>query len=171
MTFVQRGVSERDVGWPQERRGWLAVAARLRQRVTFRLLPAGSGRWSTILLILLCSVLASAGCDGGIREERGVGPPQASAYKPARFNMPNVISIGLTECAIGRALSEGEISTGCQYQGVPARWDRTWDRTWGRSHPNDRLTLVALEDGRYLGLAFCQGGPVQQIESSEFDCR
>jgi hypothetical protein len=60
-------------------------------------------------------------------------------------------------------LTEGEIGTGCQYQGVPGRWDR--------SYANDRYALMARDPWRYLGLAFCKGQPVTRVESSDFDCR
>jgi hypothetical protein len=77
--------------------------------------------------------------------------------------MPTIVSIGLNECEIGKVLTEGDVGGGCQYQGVPGLWHR--------SYANDRYTLMARDPWRYLGLAFCKGQPVAQVESSDFDCR
>lgn len=75
--------------------------------------------------------------------------------------MPQIVGVSLPECDLGRVLTEGEIDTGCRFQGVDGRWDRLF---------TSRYALVARDDGRLLGLAVCLGSPAEQTYSTEFEC-
>ena len=75
--------------------------------------------------------------------------------------MPQVVEVSPPECDLGRVLTEGEINSGCRYQGVEGRWDRLFRR---------QFALVAQDDGRFLGLVVCLGYPAEQTHTTEFEC-
>ena len=112
-----------------------------------------------------CAVLIGAGCDSDTNKRGDSRSARPATSGPVPKAMPRIVGISLTNCSsfVGETLTEGEIGTGCQYEGVPGLWHR--------SYANHSYALMARDPWRYLGLGFCGGEPVARVESSDLDCR